>query len=110
MADTDRRDPAVDKSPHALPIGSIALTSAAQSPMPLLRHLVAKPCQRLTIGRHSVVRKVPVDDTAQPPALLGDGPMPTTLELGFHLAQLPLHPLRLGPPHDQELSRLGLST
>ncbi len=110
MADTYRRDPAVDQSPHALPIGPIALAPASQGSVPLSCHLIAKPLQRLTVRRHCVVRKVSADHAAQPLALLGDGPMPTSLELGFHLAQLPLHPLRLGPPHDQKLSRLGLPT
>jgi hypothetical protein len=64
MANTYRRDPAVDKSPHALPIGPIALVPASQSPVLLACHLVAKPCERLTVVRHCVVGKVPVDNTA----------------------------------------------
>ncbi len=86
MADTYTRDPVVGKSPHALPIGPIALASATQCPMPLSCHLTAKPGQRLTVRRHCVVREVPIDDTAQPLALLGDGAMPTSHELGSHLA------------------------
>ena len=110
MTNSNSRNPTVSQSPHALPIRPISLAPATQCSMPLSRHLLAKPTQRLTVRRHCVICKVPIDNTAQPLALRWNGLMPASPKLGFHLAQLGPHPFRLSPPRDQELPRLRLPT
>jgi hypothetical protein len=56
----------------------------------------------MAVRGHGVVRKVSAHYRLQPRALFGDGAVPTTLEFLSDPLELRPHPLRRGPPHQQE--------
>jgi hypothetical protein len=60
----------------------------------------------MDVRRHGVVGGMALSDTRQPLSLNGYGQMPTTHELGVHLAQFRPHPFSHRTPDEQELTSL----
>src|SRR5271167_2028709 len=92
MTDGRQRQPAGDEAPHASPEDATVLAAPRQRAMPESSHLESKQRQRRLVHGHSVVAKVSTHNRPQPLALLGNGFVPASLKLGFHLIQLRLQP------------------
>ena len=75
MTDAGRRQPASDKSPHAVPEDATGLTAPGQRALPELADLKPEPVERGLVHRHPVVPDVPPDHRAQPRAHDRDGVM-----------------------------------
>jgi len=108
MTDTWRREPAVDVRAHATPRQMVALTPATQDAPPELDHRRPKRIQRRAVQRDTVVPVMPEDDRAQIRALLRNGLMQTSPELGLDRSQLGLPPRthRLAQHREPSLPRL----
>ena len=111
MTDARRRQPAVDKPPHAVPGDAAVLAAARQGAMPEPAHLVAEQLQApgRSWARHNSGQCPPTTD-AQPSALLRDGIVHAPSQLGFDLGQLRLQPLAHGLAQDRETSRCFASS
>src|SRR5260370_188508 len=92
MTDTWCRKPAGDVGAHTAPGQMVALTPTTQHAPPELGHRFPKRVQRRTVQRDTVVPVVPEDDGPQIRALLRDGLVQTTSELGLDCSQLRLPP------------------
>src|SRR5580700_8664668 len=90
MTDRRRRQPAGDKTPHAVPQDAAVLAAPRQRAMPEPPHLEPKDPQRVVVHGHTVIADVATHHRLQPLAYFGDGFMQPSLKLGFHLVQLRL--------------------
>jgi hypothetical protein len=104
MTDGRQRQPASDKTPHAVPKDAAILAASRQRAMPEPSHLEPKEKQRRLIHGHSVAAGVSTHHCLQPLALLGDGFVHTTRKFGFHLVQLRLQPFADRLPQHREPS------
>jgi hypothetical protein len=99
MVNADFRDPSIDEAVHTFPRERTCLTPATQSPAPRADHSFAKCTQPRAVAGHSVVAKVPADDSTQVLALLGNWIVHASPQLGSHLAQLRLPAFAYRLPH-----------
>ena len=104
MSNARRGQPAPDEPPHPLPGDTGCLAPPPQRAVPKSPHLETERVQRRAVHRHPVVPQMPLHDRAQPPAHLRDGSVQTSLQLGFHRAELCLQPLPDRLPHHREPS------
>src|SRR5580700_9327015 len=104
MTDGRQRQPASDETPHAIPEDAAVLAPPRQRAMPIPADSESKYRQRRLVHGHSVVAKVSTHNRPQPLALLGDGFVHSSLELGFYLIQLRLQPLPDRLPQHREPS------
>src|SRR5487761_1623974 len=95
MHDAGRGQPPIGDPAEALPGHPTALASAPQRLPPVPSHLIAKGRHRVDAAWHRVVGEMSSHHACQPSPLLGDGPVPASPKLGFHLLQL-----RPQPPFD----------
>jgi hypothetical protein len=92
MTDTCRRQPAIDMPLHPRPGQRTALAPTWKPAEPQSSDLTTEGAQRRGIHRLAVIANVPPDHTAQPRALLADGPVHASPQSGFHLLQRPPQP------------------
>ena len=104
MTDGRQRQPASDETPHAIPQDAAVLAPPRQRAMPIPADSESKHRQRRLVHGHSVVAKVSTHNRPQPLALLGDGFVHASLELGFDLIQLRLQPFPNRLPQHREPS------
>jgi hypothetical protein len=109
VTDADRREPAGDKAPHALPRHVAELAAPAQGPVPVATDLVAKSLQRWAVGGHTVIAYVPSDDRPQPLSHLFQRIMHAPPKLQLDLPQLRPHALPDRLPQHRERSLAGPS-
>src|SRR6516165_5037562 len=88
MADANRREPAVDQPPHAVPKDTAVLTAPRKRAVPEPADLKPEDVQRWGVHRHSVVAEVPTHHRTQPSPHFWDGMVHASPELGFHRPQL----------------------
>jgi hypothetical protein len=95
---TDRRQwqPASDQAPHTIPEDAAVLAASQKRTMPEPAHLEPKDPQRVSVHGHTVIPDVSTHHCLQPFTYFGDGVMHPSLQFGFHLVQLRLHPLADG--------------
>src|ERR1019366_7237154 len=78
------------------------LAAAPQRLVPVPCHLVAEGVHRIVVAGHGVVGLVPAPHGGQPSSLVGDGQVPATPDLGFHLGKLGPDPFRVSfPPYPE---------
>jgi hypothetical protein len=106
VADTGRRQPAVNEPPHSVPEHAAVLAPARQRTVPEPTDLESKEVQRRSVHGHPVVTEVPTHDGAQPVAQFRDGVVHASTELSFH--QLGLQPLANRLPQHREVSVASL--
>jgi hypothetical protein len=104
MTDRRHRQPASDEAPHAIPEDAAVLAAPRQRAMPKPADSEPKNCQRRLVHGHSVVARVSTYNRPQPLALFGDGFVPSSPKLGFHLIQLRLQPFPYRLPQHREPS------
>src|SRR4029077_16394370 len=85
-----------------------ALASASERFMPVPGHLVTKGRYRVDVAWHGVVGEMASHHARQPAPLIGDGEMPASPKLGFHLLQLGPQPLLDGDAPEPETPVLRL--
>jgi hypothetical protein len=108
MRDPDRREPLFREAQHALPVQAAALAATPKRPIPVPDRHEPEGVDALAVAGHGVVREMPTHHASQPAALLGDGQMSASHQLGVDLAQLRPHPLRFRDPLELKAPVLGL--
>src|SRR6266511_1816864 len=108
--DAGRGQPPIGDPAKPLPGEPAALASAPKRLPPGPPHLVTKGRHRVDVAWHGVVGEMSSHHARQPAPLVGDGQMPASPELGFHLLQLRPHPLLDGDAPEPETPVLGLPT
>src|SRR6266511_6268003 len=93
-----------------LPGEPAALASAPKRFPPGPPHLVTKGRHRVDVAWHSVVGEMSSHHARQPAPLVGDGEVPASPKLGFHLLQLRPQPLFDGDAPEPEAPVPGLPT
>src|SRR4029453_928845 len=104
MTDARRRQPTDNKPLHPRPRQAMTLTAPPKRAKPEPADVVAEGAQSRGVQRHAVVADVPTDDAAQPRALLADGAVHASPQLGFHLLHFCLQPLANRLPQHGEAS------
>jgi hypothetical protein len=104
MTNRRQRQPASDEAAHTIPEDASVLAPPRQRAMPIPADSESKQRQRRLVHGHSIVSDVSTHNRPQPLALLGDGFVHSSLELGFHLIQLRLQPFPNRLPQHREPS------
>ena len=96
------RQPPSAEPRHPVPPDTAGLASSPKGATPETADLEPKEAQRGGVHGHAVVSEVPTNDRLQPSALLRDGIVHASSQLGFDLAQLGLQPFADGLPQHRE--------
>src|SRR6058998_1873090 len=99
-----RGQPPLDEPAHPLPGDVPCVTAPRERAVPEPAHLEPKHGDRRAVHGHPVVTSVPTHNLTQPCAHHGDRLVQPSLQLGFHLTELRLHPLPDRLPHHREPS------
>src|SRR6266851_1798992 len=92
VTDADRRQPAINQPPHAVPQDPAVLTTSRKRAMPEPARVEPKQVERRSVHGHPVVADVSLDHRAQPLTDLRDGVVHASPEFGGDLTQLSLQP------------------
>jgi hypothetical protein len=93
VTDADRRQPAINQPPHAVPQNSAVLAASRQRAMPEPADVEPKQVERGRVHGHPIIMDVSVDHRAQPLAHLRDRVVHASPEFGGDLTQLSLQSL-----------------
>ena len=107
MRDAGSGQPAFRQAVHPVPGEPVFLAAALERVVPVPGYLVPEETHRLVIAVHRVIVPVPGDHAGKPSSLLGDGKVPASHDLGFHLLQLCPQPFPVGDPPYPEPSPPG---
>src|SRR5881396_3672415 len=99
-----RGQPPLDEPAHPLPGDVPCVTAPRERAVPEPAHLEPKHGDRRAVHGHPVVTSVPTHNLTQPCAHHRDRLVQPSLQLGFHLTELRLHPLPDRLPHHREPS------
>ena len=102
MVGANEWQPAVDQPPHPVPKDTSVLATPRKGAMPEPPHSEPEEGERRAVHGHSIVAEVSTHDRAQPLPHIRNGIVPTSLKLGFHLAQLRLQPFAHRLPQHRE--------
>src|SRR6266851_4400704 len=108
VTDADRRPPAINQPPHAVPEDPAVLTTSRQRAMPEPARVEPKQVERRSVHGHPVVADVSLDHRAQPLTHLRDRVVHASPEFGGDLTQLSLQPRTNRLPQHRKTSVASL--